>query len=332
MNKMSQVSQSEPSEISSESTSGVSKVINNTPSTTNCKYQCKCWVMTWNNYPENVFEPLSQKLVPLCEKYVFAKEIGAGGTKHIQGAFILKTKMRQGAIYKLLENEFYLDKMKGKWEQQNYCTKDSNEILTNSEFKKYRKPMRVLKKEQLNAWELKIDNIIQHEEPDDRSIYWFYSKNGNMGKTTFCKYLTKSYGGCVIGGKSADSKNAIVNYIQNSDDGRAPELVICPVPKSYDMEYLNYEAIEMIKDMYFYSGKYEGGQVNDDSPHLFVFSNEKPELDKMSADRWKVYEIIDKEGNYKEIHEQETEEEKKERLDDDNKLLAALNNSKPTTS
>ena len=119
-----------------------------------------------------------------------------------------------------------------------------------------------------------------------------------MKETTFCKYLNKTYGGCVIGGKSADSKNCVATYIANSKDGRAPELVICPIPKSYDVEYISYEAIEMIKDMFFYSGKYEGGQVNDACPHVFVFGNSKPDISKMMKDRWKVYEILDKDGNY----------------------------------
>ena len=92
-----------------------------------CKFQAKNWVMTWNNYPDeqmsNVFDILKDKLVPLCDKYVFAKEIGEEGTPHIQGAFILKSKMRQGRIYNLLGYKFFLDKMKGKWEHQKYCVK-----------------------------------------------------------------------------------------------------------------------------------------------------------------------------------------------------------------
>ena len=264
-------------------------------------FRCKCWIMTWNNYPEDAIGQLDSKLVNLCEdgKYVFGEEIGAKGTRHIQGAFVLKERTRQSAIYKLLGHTFYLDKMKGKWEHQNYCMKDGNYISSGG-LKKYRKPMKILSVEQLNAWELKIDNIIRNEEPDDRTINWFFSRGRNMGKTTFAKYLTKTYGGCVIGGKSADSKNNIATYVNNAEDKRAPELVICPIPKSYDVEYISYEAIEMIKDMYFYSGKYEGGQVNDDSPHLFVFANSMPDWTKMSKDRWKVYEILDKEGNYEE--------------------------------
>lgn len=259
------------------------------------------YVLTWHNFPVDAFEQIEQKLCPLCNLYVFGEEYGKSGkTKHIQGAFILKgKKMRASAIQNLFGVKFYLAGMKGTFEQQKYCIKEGNFILTNHTFKKEKRPKKFLQDNQLNAWELKICNLIEHEA-DDRNIYWFWSRDGNMGKTTFSKYLHNKYDACVIGGKSADSKNCIASYIENSEDKRAPEIVICPIPRSYGKEFISYEAIEMIKDMFFYSGKYEGGQVNDNSPHLFVFGNHTPNWDKMSGDRWAVFEIIDKEGNYKE--------------------------------
>lgn len=93
-----------------------------------------------------------------------------------------------------------------------------------------------------------------------------------------------------MSGKSADVKNGIVEYIKKNDT--TPELVLMNIPKSFNTEYLSYEALENIKDMYFYSGKYEGGMVCGNCPHLFVFSNETPDYSKLSKDRWVVREII----------------------------------------
>ena len=42
----------------------------------NSSFQCKNRVMTYNNYPDDIFEQIKQHLVPLCEKYVFGKEVG----------------------------------------------------------------------------------------------------------------------------------------------------------------------------------------------------------------------------------------------------------------
>jgi hypothetical protein len=133
-----------------------------------------------------------------------------------------------------------------------------------------------------------------------RTIYWFFSKEGNVGKTTFCKYLYKTFDCCIIGGKATDSKNCIASYIENSDDKRAPDIVVASIPRSQDDQFFSYEGLESIKDMFFYSGKYEGAMVCDNCPHVFVFSNDPPNRSKCSEDRWKIFEILDTSGNYEE--------------------------------
>ena len=55
---------------------------------------------------------------------------------------------------------------------------------------------------------------------------------------------------------------------------------------------MSYEAFENLKDMIFYSGKYEGGMICGNCPHLFIFSNFHPDCEKMSVDRWNIKEII----------------------------------------
>ena len=76
--------------------------------------------------------------------------------------------------------------------------------------------------------------------------------------------------------------------------GKTPELICVNIPRSYDTTYLSYEGLENIKDMLFYSGKYEGGMVVGNSPHLLVFANEAPDLSRLSADRWNIKNIRNK--------------------------------------
>ena len=40
--------------------------------------------------------------------------------------------------------------------------------------------------------------------------------------------------------------------------------------------------------MFFYSPKYEGGMIDGPPPHVLVMSNDPPDLDKLSKDRWNV--------------------------------------------
>merc|ERR1711924_560248 len=148
--------------------------------------------------------------------------------------------------------------------------------------------LKVLDDSQLYDWQKGVIDII-NTEPDDRTLYWIWSATGNVGKTTFSKYLTHKFGAVQLGGKAADVKNGIVTYI--NDKGTEPEIILIPIPRSFKTDYLSYEGIENAKDMYFYSGKYEGGQVCGNCPHVFIFANIPPEEEKMSKDRWKVWQI-----------------------------------------
>lgn len=264
-------------------------------------FQASKYFLTFHIKEPDTFEQAFNRLEglsDLCEKFVFAEEYGkSGNTPHIQGGFILEKKTRANKINKdYFLGKATLYKLKDFNRAYKYCCKESGRKYSSERIKR---PKKFLDPDKLNAWELKIDNDILPFEPNDRDIHWFFSKEGNMGKTTFCKYLQNKWDACIIGGKSADSKNCIAKYIENSLDKRAPECVILPIPRSYDTTYLNYEAIEMCKDMFFYSGKFEGACVNDNCPHMLIFANEPPDYSKCSLDRWEVYEILDKAGNYK---------------------------------
>ena len=72
-------------------------------------------------------------------------------------------------------------------------------------------------------------------------------------------------------------KNGVIQYKINNDDCE-PELIVINLPRSFNSEYLSYTGIEEVKDMCFYSGKYEGGMVVGNCPHLIIFSNELPDM------------------------------------------------------
>lgn len=69
-----------------------------------------------------------------------------------------------------------------------------------------------------------------------------------------------------------------------------PKTILMNIPRS-KTGFVSYTGIEEIKDMFFYSGKYEGGQVCGPQPHVIVMANAEPEFEKMSDDRWDVINI-----------------------------------------
>lgn len=266
-----------------------------------CSFQAKNWVMTWNNYPNNVFEQLEQRLAPLCLKYVFGKEKGAQETPHIQGAFVLKSKTRQSTIYKLFDTTFYLDKMKGRWNDQKYCCKDGDYISN----VKMPKPLVLMSKSDLRPEQLKIaEQFTEGEHPlFGRKIYWFYDTIGNWGKSILSTYMIDQMDATEVSGKGADVLCGIASLIEKN--GECPPIVIYDIPRSIGADYVSYTSIEKIKDGKFFSGKYESGMVRFNKPHIICFANEPPQTSKLSKDRWVIKNL--REMDYVDSSDEELE-------------------------
>lgn len=245
--------------------------------------QSKRWCFTYNNYPVEILEQIVASFEKLEILYIIGKEVGENGTPHLQGYIETPTRCRPTSFG--LPKQIHWEKCKGsRADNIKYCSKDGNYVHS-TQFKP-RKPLKLI--DPTYWWEQEILQIIEGE-PDERTIYWYWSSAGKVGKTQFCKYLSVKHGAIPVGGKGADVRNAVVEYKKAT--GETPELCVFPIPRSYNTEYLSYEALENVKDMYFYSGKFEGAAICGACPHLFVFANEPPNRYKCSEDRWVVVQI-----------------------------------------
>ena len=246
------------------------------------------WCFTLNNYTNDDLCSIVPTIESECRLGFFGKEIGKSGTPHLQGYIELDGKGRPKGIFGI--DRIHWEKAKGNL-LQNYqycCKEDKNPYVFDPKKRlpKIKKPVKVIQDSQLYNWQKDIVKAIK-TEPDDRTIHWYWSHKGDIGKTSFCKYLTINFGAICLHGKGADVRNGICDYLKNKGD--TPSLIVFPIPRSYDAKkYLSYEALENIKDMYFYSGKYEGGMVCGNPPHLIVFANNPPDTSKMSEDRWNI--------------------------------------------
>ena len=246
--------------------------------------QSKKWCFTWNNYPETGVEQMEQALRLANLRYIFGKEVGESGTPHLQGYCEGDKKFRWSEL-KLPETIHWETARGTKRDNSEYCSKEGK---TYSRGIRMPRALKVLTDDDLKPWQKEIVEIID-TEPDDRTIHWYWSAAGGIGKTTFTKYLVHVHQATLLSGKGADVRNGVISHVQQH--GETPELVVFPIPRSFNCEYLSYEALENVKDMLFYSGKYEGGAVCGNCPHLIVFANEPPDETKCSADRWRVVNI-----------------------------------------
>jgi len=207
---------------------------------------------------------------------------------HLQGSIWCKLKHRD-TEFKTLKGAHF-ETLKDVDDVSNYCNKDETHDGIYRVSWGFPEPKYVesIPADKLYEWELDIITKLK-TEPDKRSLYWYWEANGCAGKTTFQKYLFSNYEGVVVlSGKSSDMKNGIVNF--QTINKTLPKIVLINIPKS-NVGYVSYTGLEEIKDMFFFSGKYEGGMVCGACPHVFIFANERPDTTKMSSDRFKIYRI-----------------------------------------
>jgi hypothetical protein len=251
--------------------------------------QRKRWCFTWNNYPVDGMDALFDCFTKLDAEFIMGLEVGESKTPHIQGYVEFQKACRYSALG--LPKTIHWEAAKGNRQANlNYCSKDG-EFRCSPKMKPPRKLKLITPGGPGYEWETDILEDLK-EEPDDRRICWYWSEDGKTGKTSFCKYVLNTHQDVIVtGGKAADIRNQISDYKKNND--KVPDIILINIPRSFDQSYLSYEGIENIKDMIFYSGKYEGGMigVGDPSPHLYIFANEPPNEAKCSADRWQIVNI-----------------------------------------
>lgn len=235
-----------------------------------------------NNYTNIEVCQIKETLSKICKKALFGFETGEEGTPHLQGYISLTKKERYTGLHKLpgLERCSFR-KVRNEDALVKYCKKDGN-------FWEYPKPYTV-EIENFKDWQLEIIDII-NQEPDSRSIHWFWEENGGIGKTTFQKYIYTHYPNTIVcGGKAADMKHCVVDYLDKNKN--LPKIILMNLPKTQELNYFSYTGVEEVKDMFFHSGKYEGGMVCGENPHVLIFANEPPRKDNMALDRWFIKHI-----------------------------------------
>lgn len=240
------------------------------------------WCFTLNNYTPEEENKLKVMVEKECKFCVCGHEVGEKGTPHLQGYLEFKRKIRFNQVKILLGSRYHIEKAKGsKWDNITYCEKDGDSW-------KYPTPRepKVLKYNELRKWQKIIVDICK-TEPDDRTINWFYD-NGNTGKTSVCKYIFKYHKCIIANGKANDIKHAISSYFENW--GFYPEIIIWTAPR-VAKNYINYGALEEIKDGLIFSGKYESNCFLMPTPHVFVFCNFEPDTEKLTSDRWNIVNV-----------------------------------------
>lgn len=122
-------------------------------------------------------------------------------------------------------------------------------------------------------------------EPDDRSVIFYVDEEGGKGKSWFVKWFYSQHRDKVqvLGiGKRDDIAHMV--SINKS-------IFLFNVPRG-QMDHFQYPILEMLKDRLVISPKYNSAVKElQTTPHVVVFCNEHPDLEKLSADRFIIREV-----------------------------------------
>jgi hypothetical protein len=241
------------------------------------------WCLTFNNYTEENVTQMKAYISQECEFGVFQEEEGDEKTRHLQIVFGFKNAVSFNTIKKKWP-KCHIEKCKNKKKSIEYCRKLDTRVGEVFEFN-VPKGLKII--ENLKPWQDEIVKMLL-TEPDDRTINWVYDKVGNVGKTVLCKYICAKFKRAVyLSGKAADMKYAISEMVKKGND---PEVILLDFTRSTE-GYVSYEGIESVKNGIFFSGKYESNMVMYNSPHVICFANWKPDMEKLSEDRWNIIKV-----------------------------------------
>jgi len=259
------------------------------------------WCFTLNNYTPEEEEKIQSSILSLCRMGFYNREIGGmKNIPHLQGYIEFKVKGRPINVFGI--PRIHWEKAKGnKDENFMYCSKDcqENQDMTFTHGKVTKTKLRVIK--DLRPWQRScVDEIdLEFCKQDDRSINWVIDKQGEAGKTSFCKYMTTVEKQLLIvtGGGYKDIACCLKLYMDKPDfDINDRTVVFFNIPRdSDDHGMISYKALESLKDGLMTSTKYESSTLVFNSPVVWVFSNNVPDIDKLTHDRWKLWKLEENE-------------------------------------
>ncbi len=253
----------------------------------------RSWALTINNFDEKNVQPYIDTLTQRGSMYILGREVGKEGTPHLQCYVRFKNAISFNTIKEIFPTA-HIEKAKGNLKQNiEYCSKEGD-FETNVDLIPFQEKINKLIIENeykdivWKPWQKEILEKIQ-KIPDKRKVHWYWENIGNTGKSFLVKYLAMTEKIILADGKSRDIFNQVKVMM---DQKMIPKIIILDIPRT-NLEYINYSALELLKNGTVYSGKYEGGLLIFPIPHVFVFANREPNVNKLSEDRWDIQDVKD---------------------------------------
>lgn len=230
-------------------------------------------------WPTNGYtmENLKDKLEPIADRYVIGFEHATTTEReHYQIRVVFKAEHEETWVRGQFPG---CHTSPTKVRNFNYCEKEGNF------YRSWEKGLNKFAGIQLRKWQgMAISAML---ETDDRQIMVVYDPVGGIGKTTLARYM-------VI--------NRIATYVPPMSDAqdfmafamaKPSKAYIFDMPRSESVKQKKgmWSAVEQIKNGYLYDKRYSFRDMWIEPPKIIIICNELPDMDSLSADRWKFYRV-----------------------------------------
>lgn len=139
-----------------------------------------------------------------------------------------------------------------------------------------------------NAWQSFLKSELD-QPADARRVYWVYDSDGNSGKSTFARWIASQRDTYFTSVAAADR-----NYFAYDGQG----LVIYDIPRTIDdpngdrgAAKFPYQQLEKFKDGNLPAGMFGSAPKHFPCPHVCVFANFEPIVDRLTHDRWFIVDL-----------------------------------------
>lgn len=145
-----------------------------------------------------------------------------------------------------------------------------------------------LEREKDNFWEdndlrpWQKEALLVLQEQNDRQILWIYD-DGNTGKSTLGRYIVKFKNGFMT--DETTKKDIAYAY-------KGEPFVVFNLERECE-GLMQFKIFALLKDGVIFSGKYDSRMKTFNSPKIVIFANFHPAQDKLSADRWNIFQVRD---------------------------------------
>ena len=130
------------------------------------------------------------------------------------------------------------------------------------------------------------------DKPCDRKVKWVVGNDRNEGKSFFQENIREEFGYSRVCTLELSENPRNTFHILGKLCSTNTDIFLFNVGRCEYLDTERYKILEKIKDGVAVDGKYNSQKLNFKKPNvLIVFSNGKPDQNKLSKDRWTILKI-----------------------------------------